>query len=76
VTLDGTPTDIVERLRAGICDAPCKVKNVMSGCACAEAAVEVERARSGWRGALEERDYYQEAYRRLRAAMPVSTEEH
>jgi hypothetical protein len=39
--------DIVERLRAGICEDPCKVKDARSGCECAEAADEIERLRTG-----------------------------
>jgi hypothetical protein len=31
-------SSILERLRAGICDDTCRVKNAASGCACAEAA--------------------------------------
>jgi hypothetical protein len=41
-------TDIVERLRAGICGDPCKVKDARSGCECAEAADEIERLRTGY----------------------------
>lgn len=36
-------SDIVERLRAGICDDPCRVRDIPSGCACAEAAARIER---------------------------------
>ena len=36
-------TDIVERLRAGIYDDPCRVRDIPSGCACAEAAARIER---------------------------------
>ena len=39
-------TDLVDRLRAGICGDLCRVRDARSGCECAEAADEIERLRS------------------------------
>lgn len=36
-------SDIVEGLRFGICDDPCRVRDIPSGCACAQAADRIER---------------------------------
>ena len=36
-------SDIVERLRVGICYQQCRVKDTASGCECAEAADRIER---------------------------------
>ncbi len=42
-------TDIVERLRAGICDDPCRVRDIPSGCECAKAAARIEQLEAALR---------------------------
>ena len=42
-------SDIVKRLSAGICDDPCRVKDIPSGCACAEAAARIEQLEAALR---------------------------
>jgi len=36
-------SDIVERLRVGICYQQCRVKDTASGCECAEAAARIQQ---------------------------------
>ena len=37
---------------------------------------ELERAQGAWKGAMEERDYWERKYKELRALMPIAKREH
>lgn len=42
-------SDLLARLRAGICDDACRVRDTASGCACAEAAARIEQLEAALR---------------------------
>ena len=46
-------SDLVERLRAGVCGDKCRVMDTRSGCICAEAATRIEQLEAALRAAYE-----------------------